>query len=43
MDFVYVSFFLAMLCIYLARTYKDVVQRPLTVVDWKNSTLPPSE
>jgi hypothetical protein len=42
LDFLYVAFFLAILGIYVARTYKDVVQRPLSVVDWKHSTLPQS-
>ena len=41
LDFLYVAFFLAVLCIYLARTYKDVVHRPLSVVDWEQSTLNP--
>jgi glycosyltransferase involved in cell wall biosynthesis len=40
LDFLYVALFLAVLCIYLARTYKDVVQRPPAVVDWRQSTLP---
>jgi len=25
------------ICIYLARTYKDVVGRPISVVDWRLS------
>lgn len=37
LDLLYLAFFVAMLGIYLARTYKDVVQRPLTVVDWQRS------
>lgn len=37
LDLLYLAFFLAMVSIYLARTYKDVVQRPLTVVDWRRS------
>jgi dolichol-phosphate mannosyltransferase len=37
LDFLYVAFFLMVICIYLARTYKDVVYRPLSVVDWKLS------
>ncbi len=41
LDFLYVAFFLAVLCIYLARTYKDVVHRPLSVVDWERSTINP--
>ncbi len=45
LDFLYVAFFLAVLSIYLARTYKDVVQRPLTVVNWRLShwNRPPAE
>ena len=39
MDFLYVAFFLAVISIYLARTYKDVVRRPISVVDWKRSAL----
>jgi len=44
LDLLYLAFSLAMISIYLARTYKDVVQRPLTVVDWQRSELnrPPS-
>ena len=38
MDFLYVAFFLAVISIYLARTYKDVVHRPISVVDWKRSS-----
>lgn len=37
LDFLYVAFFLAVISIYLARTYKDVVRRPISVVDWKRS------
>jgi dolichol-phosphate mannosyltransferase len=37
LDFLYVAFFLAVICIYLARTYKDVVGRPISVVDWRQS------
>ncbi len=37
LDFIYVAFFLMVICIYLARTYKDQVARPLSVVDWKLS------
>jgi dolichol-phosphate mannosyltransferase len=37
----YLAFFLMVICIYLARTYKDVVHRPLTVVDWRQSRLNP--
>jgi glycosyltransferase involved in cell wall biosynthesis len=38
-DFLYLAFFVAMIAIYVARTYKDVVQRPLAVVDWNRSAL----
>lgn len=37
LDFLYMAFFVAVLCIYLARTYKDLVARPLSVVDWQRS------
>jgi glycosyltransferase involved in cell wall biosynthesis len=37
LDLLYIAFFLMVICIYLARTYKDVVQRPLNVVDWNQS------
>ncbi len=36
-DLLYITFFLTMVCLYLARTYKDVDQRPLTVIDWSQS------
>jgi glycosyltransferase involved in cell wall biosynthesis len=39
MDLLYLAFFVAMACLYLARTYKDVVQRPITVIDWKQSAV----
>ncbi len=35
----YLIFFVAMICTYLARVYKNGVQRPLFVVDWENSEL----
>jgi hypothetical protein len=35
----FLAFFLSMACIYLARTYKDVVQRPISVVDWPRSAM----
>lgn len=38
-DLLYVAFFLSMACLYLGRTYKDVVQRPVTVVDWAHSVV----
>ncbi len=38
-DFLYIAFYLAVLCVYLARTYKDVVHRPVSVVDWRRSAL----
>ena len=37
LDFLYIGFFFAVICIYLARIYKDVVGRPLSVVDWGRS------
>jgi dolichol-phosphate mannosyltransferase len=37
LDFLYIAFFLAMISLYLARTYKDVDGRPLAVVDWSRS------
>jgi dolichol-phosphate mannosyltransferase len=39
LDLLYLAFILAVICIYLARTYKDVVHRPLSIVDWNRSTL----
>ena len=36
-DFLYVAFYIGVLGVYLARTYKDVVARPLSIVDWKRS------
>ncbi|MBI2820848.1 MAG: glycosyltransferase family 2 protein [Acidobacteria bacterium] len=38
-NFLYIAFFLATVSIYLARTYKNVVQRPLYVVNWKKSAM----
>jgi dolichol-phosphate mannosyltransferase len=38
-DLLYLAFILAVICIYLARTYKDVVHRPVSIVDWKRSAL----
>lgn len=38
-DFLYVAYALAAACLYLARTYKDVLQRPLTVIDWERSAM----
>jgi dolichol-phosphate mannosyltransferase len=37
MDLMYLCFFLAILSIYNARIYKDVVNRPVFIVDWKYS------
>lgn len=39
LDFLYVSLFVGIIAIYLARTYKDVVGRPLYVIDWQKSYL----
>lgn len=38
-NFVYLAFFLSMACLYIARAYKDIVQRPLSVVDWSRSSM----
>jgi polyisoprenyl-phosphate glycosyltransferase len=38
-DLLYLAFFLSIACLYLARTYKDVIQRPITVIDWAQSTV----
>jgi dolichol-phosphate mannosyltransferase len=46
LNFLYLAFFLSIACIYLARTYKDVVQRPISVVDWPRSAInaqPPTD
>lgn len=37
MDMIYLVFFMAVLNIYAARIYKNGVQRPSYIVDWKNS------
>jgi dolichol-phosphate mannosyltransferase len=37
LDFVYLAFFVGVLAIYQARIYKDVVKRPVYVVDWRRS------
>jgi hypothetical protein len=39
LNLAYIGFFLSMISIYLARTYKDVVGRPISVVDWRRSSL----
>ena len=39
LDCLYVVFFTASICIYLARIYKDGVQRPIYVIDWGNSVM----
>ncbi len=38
-NFLYLTFFVAALCIYQARIYKNVVQRPRYIVDWRQSRL----
>lgn len=46
LDLLYLVFFMAVLSIYNARIYKDGVQRPVFIVDWKYSFLensPPLE
>jgi polyisoprenyl-phosphate glycosyltransferase len=46
LDLIYLVFFMAVLSIYNARIYKDGVQRPVFIVDWKYSFLensPPLE
>jgi len=35
----YLMFCAGMLCLYLARTYKNGVRRPVFIVDWRRSTL----
>ena len=35
----YVAFFASALCVYQARIYKNVVKRPLYIVDWRKSML----
>ena len=39
LDLIYLVFFMAVLSIYSARIYKDGVQRPIFIVDWKYSFL----
>jgi dolichol-phosphate mannosyltransferase len=39
LDMMYLIFFMAVLSIYNARIYKDGVQRPIFIVDWKYSFL----
>lgn len=39
LDLMYLVFFMAVLSIYSARIYKDGVQRPIFIVDWKYSFL----
>ena len=36
---VYISFFIAIACLYIARIYHNNVRRPLYIIDWKNSYL----
>jgi dolichol-phosphate mannosyltransferase len=38
-DLMYVVLFIASMCIYVARTYKDGVDRPVFIVDWKHTYL----
>lgn len=39
-DLMYIIFFLSVLSVYNARIYKNGVQRPVFVIDWKHSTYP---
>jgi glycosyltransferase involved in cell wall biosynthesis len=39
LDFTYTTLILAFISTYLARSYKDGVQRPLFIIDWQNSHL----
>ena len=34
---IYLAYFVSALCIYQARIYKNVVKRPLYIVDWRKS------
>jgi dolichol-phosphate mannosyltransferase len=45
LDFMYVSTVLAFVSLYTARNYRNVVGRPIAVVDWRRSAvnLPPEE
>jgi glycosyltransferase involved in cell wall biosynthesis len=43
LDLMYLVFFMAVLSIYNARIYKDGVQRPIFIVDWKYSILENSQ
>ena len=36
---IYISFFIAVACLYIARIYHNNVRRPLFIIDWKNSIL----
>jgi dolichol-phosphate mannosyltransferase len=38
-DLMYIILFVASMCIYVARTYKDGVDRPVFIIDWKRSAL----
>jgi dolichol-phosphate mannosyltransferase len=38
-DLMYLVFFTAAMCIYLARVYKDGVDRPVFIVDWQKSVV----
>ena len=35
----YISFFIAIACLYISRIYHNNVRRPLYIVDWKNSII----
>jgi polyisoprenyl-phosphate glycosyltransferase len=39
LDIMYLIFFVDVICIYLARIYKDGVDRPVFIVDWKRSAV----
>jgi dolichol-phosphate mannosyltransferase len=39
LNLLYLGFFVSALCVYQARIYKNVVKRPLYIVDWKKSHL----
>jgi len=37
LDLLYLAFFVMVICVYVARTYKDVIRRPISIVDWQLS------
>ena len=39
LDFSYVILALIFISLYLARTYKDIIQKPIFIIDWENSAL----